>query len=84
MARLAHAVSLENPQISADVIEVSEYPNLARMYNVMSVPKTVINEVVQFTGALPEAQFVEKVLGVGVKESTSGDISKGGVKDSLA
>ncbi len=76
MARLAHAVSLENPHISADVIEVSEYPNLARMYNVMSVPKTVINEVVQFVGSLPEAQFVEKVLGVGVKEPAQSAIGK--------
>ncbi len=76
VARMAHAICLENTEISADVVEVSEFPNLARMYNVTTVPKTVINQVVQFTGALPEDQFVERVLGVGVRESTQDDATK--------
>ena len=82
VARLAHAVALENPLITADVIEVEEFPSLAQMYNVRGVPKTVmgtlsqlagISPQVQFVGAVPEAEFVEKVLEAGVK-ATSEDV----------
>ena len=77
MARLAHAVAIESPQITADVIEVEEFPALAQMYAVRGVPKTVMGTIsplagaasqVQITGVVPEAQFVEKVLEAGVKE----------------
>ncbi|MCZ6536185.1 MAG: thioredoxin family protein [Dehalococcoidia bacterium] len=68
LARLAHAMALENKLISADVVEVQEFPNLARLYNVSGVPKTVINDVVQFVGSLPEDQFLEKVMQVGYRE----------------
>lgn len=65
---MAHAMALENKLISADVVEVQEFPNLARLYNVSGVPKTVINDVVQFVGSLPEDQFLEKVMQVGYRE----------------
>ena len=61
-------MALENKLITADVVEIQEFPNLARMYNVTSVPKTVINNVVQFNGVLPEDQFLNKVLGIGYRE----------------
>jgi hypothetical protein len=32
------------------------------MYMVSGVPKTVINNRVQFVGAVPEATFIDKVL----------------------
>ena len=48
--------------MTADVIEVQEFPQLAQAYNVMGVPKTVINDRVQFTGAIPESTFMERVL----------------------
>ena len=67
VARLAHAVSMENTRIAADVIEISEYPNLARMYNVTTVPKTIINQLVQLSGVISEDQLTEKILEVGVK-----------------
>ena len=79
MARLAHAVAIESPLISADVIEVEEFPALGQMYSVRGVPKTVMGTKtqlagllpqVQFVGALPEAQFVERVLEAGVKETS--------------
>lgn len=55
-------MAAESEKITADVVEVQEFPHLARMYQVMSVPKTVINDRVQFIGAVPEAAFVDKVL----------------------
>jgi predicted DsbA family dithiol-disulfide isomerase len=35
---------------------------MAERYQVMAVPKIVINDRVQFEGALPEAQFLAAVL----------------------
>ena len=39
-----------------------DWPDLARKYRVMAVPKVVINDRVQFEGALPEREFLRKVL----------------------
>jgi predicted DsbA family dithiol-disulfide isomerase len=54
-------MAIENTHVQADVVEVSEFPHLAQRYAIRGVPKTVINERVEFVGALPEAQFVEHV-----------------------
>ena len=55
-------MAMENPRIRADVVEVQEFPYMAQRYRVMGVPKTVINETLQFLGAVPEETFVGKVL----------------------
>ena len=67
MARLAHAVALESPRVSSDVIEIQEFPALGQAYGVRSVPLTVMNEHIRFTGAVTEAQFVERVVEAGVR-----------------
>ncbi len=59
---MAHKMALANPHIRADVVEISEFPQLAQRYQVRAVPKVVINERIQFEGALPERAFVEQVL----------------------
>jgi hypothetical protein len=77
VARLAHAIALENPNITADVVEVEEFPSLAQMYMVRSVPKTVLSTLgpiakltppTQFVGMVSEAEFVEKVLEEGIDQ----------------
>ena len=60
-------MALESPHVSADVVEIQEFPTLARNYNVRSVPLTVINEYTRFGGAVTEAQLLEKVLETGVR-----------------
>jgi predicted DsbA family dithiol-disulfide isomerase len=50
---------MENPLIVADVIEANEFPQLSQRYGVRSVPHTVINNRVQFVGALPESKVVD-------------------------
>ena len=62
VARLAHSFAMENENIIADVIEVQEFPILAQRYMISGVPKTVINNKVQFVGAVPESGFVDFVL----------------------
>jgi predicted DsbA family dithiol-disulfide isomerase len=59
---MAHMMAMENPLITADVVEVAEFPHLGQRYQVMGVPKTVFNDTVSVEGAVPEAQFVAKLL----------------------
>jgi predicted DsbA family dithiol-disulfide isomerase len=59
---LAHQLAIENEYITADVVEVSEFIDIAQRYHVQGVPKIVINDRVEFTGALPEPRFVQQVL----------------------
>lgn len=67
--RTAHQFALENPKIRADMIESLEFPELAEQYNVMAVPKVVINDSTEFEGALPENVFAESVLSALASES---------------
>jgi len=60
--RTAHQLAIENPNITADMVESIEFPHLANRYSVMAVPKTVINDKIEFVGALPEEQFIDYVL----------------------
>ncbi|MGQ9550983.1 MAG: protein disulfide oxidoreductase [Candidatus Bathycorpusculaceae bacterium] len=62
VASIAHKFAIENDFIKADVIDASEFPHLGLKYGVMGVPKTVINEKIEFVGALPEDLFLEHVL----------------------
>lgn len=58
----AHQFAMENPNIVADMVEATEFPELAERYSVFAVPKVVINETVSFEGALPENLFALYVL----------------------
>jgi predicted DsbA family dithiol-disulfide isomerase len=52
-------MAVENSHIKADVVEVNEFAHLAQRYAIRGVPKTVINDRVEFVGAVPESQFVQ-------------------------
>ncbi len=58
---LAYQLALVSPYISAEGIEVTEFPELGDRYAVMGVPKTVIDEQVHIEGAAPESMLVEKL-----------------------
>lgn len=60
--RTAHQLALANPHIKAECIEATEFGELSQQYNVFGVPKSVINETVQFEGAVPEAVFVRNLM----------------------
>ncbi len=53
---------LESEWVTADMIDMLEYPDLARTYNLDSVPVTIVNERGQVEGGLPEELFVPMVL----------------------
>ena len=50
-----------NPRITADVIEANEFPDLSQRFNVMGVPKTVVNGVQELVGAQPEAGLMAAI-----------------------
>lgn len=62
VASLAHRLAVESEHVTADVVEISEFPDLAARYHVQGVPKVVINDTVEFVGAQPETMFVEAIL----------------------
>ena len=62
VATIAYKFAIESDLIKADIIEASEFPQLAVKYAVMGTPKTVINEKIEFIGAFPEDLFLEHVL----------------------
>ncbi len=66
--QLAHAMAVESPLITSDMVNASDFPHLANRYGVYAVPKTVINENLSFEGAAPEAQLLSFVLQAGGAE----------------
>ena len=61
-ALTAIKLAMENETVTADIVEIGEFPHLAQKYGVMGVPKVVINEKHSFEGALPEALFIEHIV----------------------
>jgi len=61
-ATIANQFAVENELIKAEIIEANEFPHLAMKYGVMGVPKIVVNDKVEFVGAVPENLFLEQVL----------------------
>jgi predicted DsbA family dithiol-disulfide isomerase len=59
--RLALRFALESDKVTADGVEVTGYADLARQYNISSVPKTVVGEVAEFVGAGPESMLLAAV-----------------------
>lgn len=61
--RLAHQFALESPHVRADMVEATEFSELANRFSVYGVPKTVINDGVhEIEGAVPEEMFLEAAM----------------------
>jgi predicted DsbA family dithiol-disulfide isomerase len=60
--RLAQQLAVESDLVTADLVEVTEFPHLAQRYAVRAVPRTVVNETASIEGALPESEFVRAVV----------------------
>ena len=73
---MAHQMAMEFPQVRADIVEANEFPDIAQRYGVSGVPKVIINDRVEFVGAVPEPQFVEAIqqaLGVSSPQDKPGE-----------
>jgi glutaredoxin-like protein len=61
----AHQFAFVNPNIRGAMIEAMEFEQLSQDWNVYGVPKTVINEMVEFEGAMPDnmvLRYLENAL----------------------
>ncbi len=63
--QMAHKMALESELITADMVEIVEFPYLTQKYNVFAVPKVVMNEEIAFEGALHESKFLKRVMKAG-------------------
>jgi alkyl hydroperoxide reductase subunit AhpF len=62
-------MAVASEKVRSTAIEATEFPELSRAYRVMAVPKIVMNDRVQFEGALPEKDFLAAVLKAAGSES---------------
>ncbi len=60
-ASMAHKFALLNDHIEGTVIEANSFPELTRTYDVMAVPKTIINKARAFEGTVHEQRFAEEI-----------------------
>jgi hypothetical protein len=67
--RLAFQFALESDKVTADGVEVTSFPDLARQYRISSVPKTVVGPDIEFVGAVPEAMLLKHVQDAAQKPS---------------
>jgi len=58
---LAHQMAVASPMVRADMVEAQEFPQLSNKYQVMGVPRTVINETAHLEGAAPESMVMAKL-----------------------
>lgn len=58
---MAHSMAVASDKVSADMVEATEFPHLAMKYNVMGVPRTVVNETEFVEGAVPEPMLLEAI-----------------------
>lgn len=58
---LAHKMAIASPMVRADMVEAQEFPHLSQKYQVMGVPRTVINETAHLEGAAPESMVLDKL-----------------------
>ncbi len=55
-------MAIESDRVTGDTVEASEFPELVQRYQISGVPKTIVNDKVEFVGAQPEGRFLDHVL----------------------
>ncbi len=60
--RLAHQMAMVSDKVTADMVEAIEFPHLSHKYDVMGVPRTVINETEFLEGAAPEGMLMARIM----------------------
>ena len=64
-------MAIESQHVTADVVEISEFPELAERYAVSGVPKIVINDQLELVGAQAERALMNAVSQLGAGEISS-------------
>ena len=55
-------MAVESDHITADMVEATEFPQLAINYQVRAVPRTVINQTQFVDGMVPEPVMLQMLL----------------------
>lgn len=58
---LAHRLAMASDNVTASMVEATEFPHLANRYQVYGVPRTVVNDVIHVEGAVPETMLLDKM-----------------------
>ena len=58
---MAHQMAFYSDKVTADMIEISEFPQLAVKFGVQGVPRTMVNDTAYLEGAGPEYMLIEKI-----------------------
>ncbi|MCP5048028.1 MAG: glutaredoxin [bacterium] len=61
MVAIVHRMAFHSPRVRADMIEATNFQELAQQYDIMGVPHTVINETGSLIGLCLEDKVVEKM-----------------------
>ena len=59
---LAYKLSYASELVTATAIEANEFPQLAQEMQVWAVPRIVVDGEPRWDGALPEPEFLRRVL----------------------
>ena len=59
---LAYKLALASERVTAAAIESNEFPQLAQELEVWAVPRIVVDGEPRWDGAVPEAEFVRRIL----------------------
>ena len=59
----AQRIAIENPQVEAEVFDITYYPTLQQKYNIMSVPCLVVNDDKTYFGRKNLDQLVSLLMG---------------------
>lgn len=55
-------MAMESELVTADMVDASEFPELADRFEVYGVPLTVANDTVRVEGGMPEQMFVPRIV----------------------
>lgn len=67
----SHQYAMASDKVRADMVEATEFPMLSQRYDVMGVPRTVVNGKYYIDGGLPEEAFRERLLNILKAEDVS-------------
>lgn len=59
---LAYKLAYASERVTANAIEANEFPQLAQEMQVWAVPRIVVDGEPRWDGAVPEPEFLRRVL----------------------
>ena len=59
---LAYKLSYASERVTATAIEANEFPQLSQELGVWAVPRIVVDGEPRWDGAVPEAEFLRRIL----------------------